>query len=631
MAATIYQLRTFKDIVDAAMEELKLQATDTISRNRIKRDVNMAYLDEVAPYEQWKWLRGQVSLAHEARFNSGSCTVTQNSVAVTLTTAPATSRKGYYFSVDGQNEVYRIAQHTANSTSVILEIPFIGASAATQNFKIWTDRIPLPNDMRDAVSVHVDYRDVPLEGQGIQQFRRHMTTGQKTEARPAFYTVSDYVDPSPFSTVSGIPAVLTSTSEGLVKTIVFASSVEDYLRAGDHIEVTGALNFALNGEFTVSSVSSATITYTGVTSLVQASTADTSIVVKKDNNEKSNERFKELWIFPALYNTRCMVHIDYTKEPLPLAEDDDEPLMPIGDRTVLLYATLHRVWSRERNPEEAQRNGVLYERKLNKMAGKVDDSTDLPVLRTGKTYLAAKRETTRRRPTNSFRFEGGGATSGSAPEVVGTANTVAIYGPDGVLIGSTLVSVTELNQLDGILSKAVGVSDAQTLTNKVIDADANAISNIDNSDIKALAGIEVDKLEALTPTTVAILDASGFLASSAITPTELTYLNDFIPLTSVTLVDNQVAAANVFTYTAASFTSSIVEYSITRGAGNQEVGQLLIATDGTTVNMTQVASQLGTIGVTLTADISGGAVRVRYTSTSTGTAPTFKYIQRRWA
>lgn len=49
----------------------------------------------------------------------------------------------------------------------------------------------------------------------------------------------------------------------------------------------------------------------------------------------------------------------------------------------------------------------------------------------------------------------------------------------------------------GVTGNVVGTTDAQTLTNKSIDADANTITNIDNADIKAAANIVVTKLELL--------------------------------------------------------------------------------------------------------------------------------------
>ena len=49
----IFELRTFDDVIQAVREELKIQSTDTVSINRIKRNINSVYLDEVVPAEQW--------------------------------------------------------------------------------------------------------------------------------------------------------------------------------------------------------------------------------------------------------------------------------------------------------------------------------------------------------------------------------------------------------------------------------------------------------------------------------------------------------------------------------------------------------------------------------------------------
>lgn len=69
---------------------------------------------------------------------------------------------------------------------------------------------------------------------------------------------------------------------------------------------------------------------------------------------------------------------------------------------------------------------------------------------------------------------------------------------------------------------------AQSISNKTIDADQNTITNIKNTDIKAGAGIDVNKLAALTASRVAITDVSGFLTSAdtATYPnlTELSYV-----------------------------------------------------------------------------------------------------------
>ena len=95
----IYQLKTFADIVSAAIEELKIQSTDTVSIQRLKRDINMVYMQEVVPYDHWSWLRGAIDLVHKAYVSTGTATITNGSTTVTLTSAPSTSKKDFYFSI----------------------------------------------------------------------------------------------------------------------------------------------------------------------------------------------------------------------------------------------------------------------------------------------------------------------------------------------------------------------------------------------------------------------------------------------------------------------------------------------------------------------------------------------------
>jgi ferredoxin-like protein FixX len=193
--ATIYQLRTFIDIINAVMESSKLQSSDSVSKARIKRDINTIYLNEVCPYYQWKWLRGNIQLTHEATVSTGTATIASNSVNVTLSVAPATSKKGFYFKADGYNEIYKIFQHTANSTSVTLDTPFTGTSVSAGGYRIWTDALPLPVDLRETYEVRHNFLGQPLESVGHQEFRRYVQSGPFAESRPSWYTTSDYVDP----------------------------------------------------------------------------------------------------------------------------------------------------------------------------------------------------------------------------------------------------------------------------------------------------------------------------------------------------------------------------------------------------------------------------------------------------
>jgi len=65
----------------------------------------------------------------------------------------------------------------------------------------------------------------------------------------------------------------------------------------------------------------------------------------------------------------------------------------------------------------------------------------------------------------------------------------------------------------------------QTLSGKSIDADSNTITNIDNGEIKAAAGIALNKLAATTASRALVSDGSGFVSPSTTTSTQIGYLS----------------------------------------------------------------------------------------------------------
>ena len=64
-----------------------------------------------------------------------------------------------------------------------------------------------------------------------------------------------------------------------------------------------------------------------------------------------------------------------------------------------------------------------------------------------------------------------------------------------------------------------------TFTNKSIDSDNNTITNIVNADIKAAAAIAFSKMEDLTASRALVSDGSGDVSVSAVTATEIGYLD----------------------------------------------------------------------------------------------------------
>jgi hypothetical protein len=96
------------------------------------------------------------------------------------------------------------------------------------------------------------------------------------------------------------------------------------------------------------------------------------------------------------------------------------------------------------------------------------------------------------------------------------------------------------------------------------------------------------------------------------------------------LNDNQAVAATLFTYSAASFKSLIIEYSIDRNT-TRRTGTIKIANTGVAVaDDDQFAECGGASGVVFSTIISGGNVSLQYVSTSTGFSGSFEYSIRKW-
>jgi hypothetical protein len=97
--------------------------------------------------------------------------------------------------------------------------------------------------------------------------------------------------------------------------------------------------------------------------------------------------------------------------------------------------------------------------------------------------------------------------------------------------------------VEGAIRTLVSENQAQSLTNKTIDADLNTISNIENADIKVGAAINKSKLAAGTPNRVQVTDGSGVITDSSVTSSELNKLSgisgDVLTTTNVAVVTNK--------------------------------------------------------------------------------------------
>ena len=396
-----FELKTFKDYIDAVREEIKIQSTDINTINRIKRDINMIYINEVAPVENWYWLRNTVNLTTSPAMFLGSSSVIANNNQVVLTENPAYSRQGWYFSTADFAEVYRIREHNPGSDTLILETPYMGVTNTAARYNLWTDVVPLPANLRETIEIGLETSAENLMAVGYQEFRQIQKLNPKASSRPVYYTTTNFKDPNEYEAISGLPAPLQRKSNGLIKTIKFAATLNDgegvsRIQVGDRIKISDAGSDHYNGSFIVSNIATSAITndtivYTGTVNASQAFTSDGSVVVLKKNVESSEERYRALLVHPSLLATKSTLKVDGILHATAMTNDSDEPLIPLEDRSVMLYGALWKAWARERNESESARNFALFQNKLAAMKSKMEDSVEFPRLTVSTDYLRIKR------------------------------------------------------------------------------------------------------------------------------------------------------------------------------------------------------------------------------------------------
>lgn len=187
----------FSDIATAVANEMKVQTDDTVQMNRIKRIINMVYLDEVVPFADWWWLKGSTDVRQEAYYSTGTASVAEGSASVTISGVIAASKARHYFAVEGHEEIYEISAHTAGTDAITLRSAYTGTTNTTASYKIWTDRIALPTDLIEVTAVSHDWHPNPLDARGPSEIRQLKASyGTRREGRPEFYSTLDFYDPS---------------------------------------------------------------------------------------------------------------------------------------------------------------------------------------------------------------------------------------------------------------------------------------------------------------------------------------------------------------------------------------------------------------------------------------------------
>ncbi len=96
--------------------------------------------------EDWLWLRSTATLTLNPKITTGTVSVTNNSTAVTFSSAPSSSVADYFFQVTNQPDVFRISTHTAASTSATLDSVYTSDTASAASYTLFPLVYDLPAD-----------------------------------------------------------------------------------------------------------------------------------------------------------------------------------------------------------------------------------------------------------------------------------------------------------------------------------------------------------------------------------------------------------------------------------------------------------------------------------------------------
>jgi hypothetical protein len=452
--ATRYEVRTFGDIVRTVCETLKVQSSDVETINRIKRNINMVYLNHVVPASNsWTWLDETITVSVEPYFEGGTASVQQNIATVTLTQSPATSMVGRYFSVDGNNEIYRVATHAAGSVTLTLEGPYSGSTATAARFKLWTDKAVLPSNCMKVREVITPNASAPLMNVALQQFRKHQISGGALIGSPSYYAEGPMEEPSPYTSIAGLPAVTSRESAGLSKTIHFTGDPSTTVSVGDRIHIESPNQYTYAGDFIVSAVTSSSISYTGRIALDEGATTDATITVQFLTTSNSSPA-PTLLVYPSIMqrNQRINMVVDYQAYPSELIADRDEPRIPREHRSVLVYGAMWLSCDRETDADRAAQYKGQLELTLQQMLARSSSTAKTPTMRVSNSYLQSKAgRGGRSRYSSAIGYESVSGTGGgsSAPTATGTPNSVAVFDENGYLIGSSDINLDLLEYLIG--------------------------------------------------------------------------------------------------------------------------------------------------------------------------------------
>lgn len=111
--------------------------------------------------DDWWWLRDRGVLTLEPVITDGTVALTQDSAAITFSSAPAQSVADWRIRFGNWGEVFKIATHTAGVAAATLDSPYTGPSDAANSYKLMKVTYQLDTAVSAVTGPMVGFRSNP--------------------------------------------------------------------------------------------------------------------------------------------------------------------------------------------------------------------------------------------------------------------------------------------------------------------------------------------------------------------------------------------------------------------------------------------------------------------------------------
>lgn len=173
-------------MIERVANETGLSETDDATM--ITSWINQAY-QQLSGSFNWPWLLMNSTIQTEDDITTGTATVNAGATSVTLSSGPTNSVATNYMIqfTEESDDWYLISSHTAASTSLTINVPFVGSSNYTAgDYIIRRVFYNLPTTLDRLINLRQAITDVEIAGIDVRDYDRILPDPQNT-GTPVYY------------------------------------------------------------------------------------------------------------------------------------------------------------------------------------------------------------------------------------------------------------------------------------------------------------------------------------------------------------------------------------------------------------------------------------------------------------